>query len=266
MEFTLQTNVTVGAISNNFDELKAEIAKVAENYKGLVVQDADGAKTAKEELAYLRKFTKQVNDRRIAVGKEFDAPKVAFEAEVKAMLAPVNEVIAEIDGELKAYEQGETDKKWAEIHAIIDKALADVDPATADYIRGFASLNNPKWENKGETIQKITKDIEEQITVIQNGVAVIKQTTEENLIPDLLWKYKETGNLSEALLYKDELKAQKAQVEAVGKTVAPSTATETEESTVCAVFKFKGTRSAIQSVLDYAKANGVEYTQIRKEG
>ena len=66
---------------NNFDELKAKINGYAKKYDGLVATD-ESLKGAKSARAELNKLIKTINDKRIAVKRDYDEPYNDFKRDV----------------------------------------------------------------------------------------------------------------------------------------------------------------------------------------
>lgn len=110
----------LGILNWNFEELNRQLDVQLEKYKGLTFTD-DQMPEAKKTRAALNKVAKEINDRKIAVKKEFCAPYTEFEEQAKQLIRKINDVSGEIDAQVKDYEeQRRADKRkrieawWAE--------------------------------------------------------------------------------------------------------------------------------------------------------
>ena len=110
----------LGILNWNFEELNRQLDVQLEKYRGLTFTD-DQMPEAKKTRAALNKVAKEINDRKIAVKKEFCAPYTEFEEQAKQLIRKINDVSGEIDAQVKDYEeQRRADKRkrieawWAE--------------------------------------------------------------------------------------------------------------------------------------------------------
>ena len=110
----------LGILNWNFEELNRQLDVQLEKYKGLTFTD-EQMPEAKKTRAALNKVAKEINDRKIAVKKEFCAPYTEFEEQAKQLIRKINDVSGEIDAQVKDYEeQRRADKRkrieawWAE--------------------------------------------------------------------------------------------------------------------------------------------------------
>ena len=94
----------IKSIEWNHEEIKKEIAEKVEYYKNLVYTD-NQIKEAKADRAALNKFVKALEDKRKEVKKQCLAPYEDFEANMKEIIAVVNEPIALIDSQIKDHEK-----------------------------------------------------------------------------------------------------------------------------------------------------------------
>ena len=90
-------------INFNYAEIKQQLEEQMEIYKGMEYTD-DTIKEAKTDRATLNKLSKEIDDRRKAVKKEYNKPLDAFESQVKDLLSIIKEPIEIIDSKVKDYE------------------------------------------------------------------------------------------------------------------------------------------------------------------
>lgn len=129
-------------IEANFPEIAARIAEITDLYAGTVVT-LDYLPQAKKDRAYLNGLVKSVDQRRIEAKKAYMAPYEAFESQVKALLAPVREVSAELDAQIKRLEEEQKVEKrmrLASYYGDVAGALAEAVP--------FERIEDPAWLNK----------------------------------------------------------------------------------------------------------------------
>ena len=135
--------VNTSPISLNYEELKHELAAKVEPYKGLIVTE-DAIPTAKADLANIRRLMKALDDRRKEVKKEYEAPLKDFEAQIKDIISVANEAADNIDGQIKAFEKADDEKKLNRIKLFFNMAFGELAKVVP-----FERINNPKWLNKG---------------------------------------------------------------------------------------------------------------------
>ena len=155
-------------VTFNYQELKKEIAERTLPYKGLIVTE-DAIPTAKADLAKLRKLEKAIDDRRKDVKKEYNAPYMEFEANVKDILSDIQEAIGNIDSQVKGFEKQAEDEKLAQIKRFFGLAFGEL----AEEVR-FETIYNPKWLNKGYKMPEIEDEIAAAANKLHADIGVVK--------------------------------------------------------------------------------------------
>lgn len=120
MELVLKQISLPEAIEFNYSELKSEISERTAAYVGMVYSN-DQIKEAKSDVAMLRKFAKALNDERIRVKKEFLKPYEDFETKVRELTGITDKAIANIDNQVKEFEQKKKDEKREQIRALFEE-------------------------------------------------------------------------------------------------------------------------------------------------
>lgn len=203
MEFNLVTNIKQSipqAIVFNFDELKKELDERITPYKSLAVTE-DDLKEAKGDKANLNKLKKALNDKRIEVKKEYMQPLELFESQVKELVSIVDEGIINIDSQVKAFENKQTEDKLREITAFyVDEFedLIDVLP--------LGRILPDKWRNKGCKMSDIQQEIRDKVFKFRNDVNIIKAMNLE-CEDMMLDAYVKTLDMSAALQEKHDFEA-----------------------------------------------------------
>ena len=141
-EFTITKMQPGTEIEANFPEIAAKIAEITDLYAGAIVS-LDYLPQAKKDRAYLNGLVKSVDQRRIEAKKAYMQPYDAFEAQVKALLAPVREASANLDAQIKTLEEQEKANKRMRLVLYYEGmagALLEAVP--------FDRIEDPSWLNK----------------------------------------------------------------------------------------------------------------------
>ena len=109
----------------NFEELKAEISAVAQDYAASVYTD-DTIKNARADRAKLNKFVDALNAKRTEIRKQLLKPDEQFGREVKELTGIVQEAIESIDGQIKDYERRQREEKTAKIREFYEAHIHDI--------------------------------------------------------------------------------------------------------------------------------------------
>lgn len=174
--------VKVPEITFNFDELKAEITAIATEYQNTVAVDIEGAK---KDRARLNAFKKALNDRRIALSKEYTAPVDRFKVQVDELIGIIDRPAQMIDKRIKEAEAAEKAEKAAKI---TDALLPAYEAITAGLGRdesrykafmAAVAATFPKWLNKTVKIEAIQRDIEGIVGMAKQAFATLRQTEPE---------------------------------------------------------------------------------------
>lgn len=155
-------------VTFNYAELKKEIAERTLPYKGLIVTE-DAIPTAKADLANLRKLEKAIDDRRKAVKKEYNAPYMTFEAQIKDILSDIQAAEGNIDGQIKEFERRADEEKLGQIKVFYGLAFGDL----AKNVQ-FEKVYNPKWLNKGYKMPDIEAEISKAANTLRDNIETVK--------------------------------------------------------------------------------------------
>ena len=111
-------------IAWNNAELLTRVEATLKQYKGITYDDSQIA-TAKADRAQLNAFCKALNDERIRIGKVYNAPYEKFKGEVDEVLQKVKSTVAEIDAQVKAFEERKQQEKQNEIIEYFKATVGD---------------------------------------------------------------------------------------------------------------------------------------------
>ena len=200
MEFVMGNSLEAlpKTIDFNFEELKTQLASSLELYTGLVVTE-DGIKSAKDDRAKLNKLREALETKRKEVKKECMAPYSDFEGKVKELVALIDQPIAAIDGQLKAYEEQRRAAKRADILAIYEETVGELRS-----LLPFEKLWQDGWYNTGVSMKKIREAIVAAEAKAASDLEVLA-TVESEFAEAVKIKYLEHLDLNEALLERARL-------------------------------------------------------------
>lgn len=158
------------SIEWNHEEIKKEVAEKVSYYKGLVYTE-DQVKDAKADRATLNKFVKALEDKRKEIKAQCLAPYDKFEAEMKEVLAIVNEPIGLIDSQIKGFEEEKKKKKYDDIL----NAWKEIDAPEGITLE---KIYNPKWLNASVSLKKAVEEMTEKVEEIKNNIATLEKLPE----------------------------------------------------------------------------------------
>lgn len=254
----------------NFEELRAELAATLEKYQNLIVTE-DTIAEAKATRADLNRLKKAMNDNRISIGKAWNAPYDKFKAKVDELIKMVDEPTAEIDKQVKAFEQAERDDKAASIAEFYENNVKDLRD-----LLPLERIFDDKWLNKGVHLNTATNELYDRMEAVRREIETIQAMTIEHK-DFLLAAYLRTLNIGQALderrVYEEEQQAlkrrsgqearQETSQESQAAPPSPTTAAPTpqaqEETRDLALRFYSTTRAFRQELKAVAQKHGIKY-------
>lgn len=238
-----------GAISFNYEEIKAEITEKAEEY-AVAVYSSENIGAAKADRARLNKLKTMLNDERIKREKEFMKPFEEFKSQVADLVKIIEKPIAAIDKQVKAFEKAERlDKKGdcVEIFASITH------PDWLDYTQ----IENPKWYNKTTSLASVKEEIQGILNKIDNELGMIMNFCPNSAIG--IENYKRTLDVQKSLeIGKMAAEAQKKEEEKLPLPFAPDEDDE-EEYPEWVSFRAYLTTKTAKMLASWMKLNGIKF-------
>lgn len=209
-EIIIKTDLQLGSVIDNFDDVKAQVAIEMEQFKGITF-GPDQIKKAKETRANLNKIRTIADDRRKAIKKQFLEPLVVFEGRVKEIMALIDAPIAEIDAQLVEFEAKRVTEKKAAIQEILDELLAkrtEDDPTMEAFYRqcSLSWTYDSKWENSSVSLTAISQQINDKITNVIGAKHALDDGSKYG--PQLLGQFQESGDLLKVLEFRKKLEEQ----------------------------------------------------------
>lgn len=196
-----QTN---GIIKVNFEELENGLREKLAEYEGAVFTE-ESKSTAKGELANLRKLRKEIEDSRKQVKAEWMKPYEAFKVRVDGLLEIVDKPVNLIDSQLKEMEAVRVAKRKADIQALYDSVIGEL-----EYLP-LEKIYDSKWENASVKLPAVKKAMIEVIGKVYEEVTTIKNMDSE-VIPKALEMYKNDLSLANAVKYINNYESQRLEI------------------------------------------------------
>lgn len=156
----------------NKAEFEAAISEAVKDYQGLAYTD-DQIKEAKADRAELNKLKKAIDERRKAVKKAISAPYDEFEKEVREVTQKLDAAVAQIDAQVKAYEEKQKEEKKAAIEKCFRSKVGPLETTVT-----FDRIFDPKWLNATVTMKTIDTEMTARLANIQNGYDFCKNLPE----------------------------------------------------------------------------------------
>ena len=191
---------TIGSLVTNAKAIKTLVEKQIELYDISNYSTDDIAK-CKQDKALLNKAAKALNDKRIALEKEWNTPFDEFKTTVKETVDLIKSAATKIDSIIKQDDERGKEEKMAEIRKIAEKVgLPEVNVK-------LEKVMNPKWLNKSTSLKSIEKELAEKVETINESVATLLTYTD--VASAALARYHEDLDLNAAIKFANELQKQK---------------------------------------------------------
>lgn len=189
MELRLKQITFPEAIEFNFSELKKEITERMAEYTGLVYAE-EQIKDAKKDVAMLRKFAKALSDERIRVKKDLMKPYEEFEKKIKELTGLVDNVVGEIDSQIKSFEDKQKQDKLDNITSFFNTT------EHPEWLH-MSQIFNEKWLNASTSMKSVQDEINSKLEQIQNDLATLQNLPEFGF--EAAEVYKTTLDINKAL-------------------------------------------------------------------
>lgn len=278
MELILKSaEISIPHAIENLEQLKAEIMPKMEYYSSLVVTE-ESIRSAKADRANLNKLKKAISDQRIAVKKQCLAPYEALECECKELESLIIAPIAAIDAQIKAFEEIEKNKKYAELKAYFE-SVNNLEFLALD------DVLNPKWSNKTLSSESLKEEILTAINRISDDCEQLRIMYQNSpLLTPIINKFKEKKELSPVMVYAAQLEKElemeqkrkkESNYKAVENTVdipvkideIPEKSNEIRhniEPEITGTFRVTCTRDQLISLRDFMKSQEIKFEIVKE--
>lgn len=218
MELILNTNLETAipaVIDWNHEALKTELSERLAHYNNLVVTE-DAIKDAKADRAKLNKLRTAFDDKRKEVKKACLKPYEDFEKKAKEIIALIDQPIAAIDTQTKAFDEIQRTEKLGTLTAFYTANIGELRE-----VLPLEKVLPAKWENKGETIISITQQMLATIQRVKNEIGIIK-AMKLDFEQNVLDVYLRTLDMSAALAEKTRMEEQAERLKKLAEAQKPT--------------------------------------------
>ena len=207
-EISVVVSQEVGKITWNFEEIKEKLSKELEIFKKTVYTD-DTIKSAKTDIATLRKLSKNVEDRRKEIKVKCLEPYDAIEAQVKELLGLIDEPIKAINAQVEDYEKRRKEAVREKINEYWKQQSEKLPEDIRDKAR--QKIYDTRWENATATMKSWKEGIESSIESILKDIETIK-SFRSDFEDEIMQVYKKNLNLQPAVMRMNDLNQQREKI------------------------------------------------------
>lgn len=150
--------LTLGTLTTNALQLRDHVAEALERYTPENYSE-DNVDQAKSDRAILNKAAKELNDRRIQLERDWNAPLQEFKIIIGDTVKMISDGSAKIDAVVKGVESKAKAEKRAAIEELWDRKGITLLP--------LSKLWDDKWLNKTKRLPAIEKEIGEKLLKIE---------------------------------------------------------------------------------------------------
>lgn len=258
----------------NYEAVKQWVDDGLANYKG-IVYTPDTIAQAKKDRANLNRLIDAIDTKRKEMKAHYLHPYEEFEAQAKELVATIKTVNAEIDAQVKAYENFKKEEKQGEIKRLYEAMIGNL--AT---LVPYDKLHNPKWLNVTCSMGAVSEELGGKIERIEAGLKSIDTLgLDDDLADRVKSRFLQDYDLAGALAEKDriihereELARLKAAQDAAQppkpvaeeytpprqETPAPKqVGNDTDEMLIDITFRIRVTESKLKLLRQFMRENGI---------
>ena len=189
----------------NYDEFKGLVQAAMERYEGVTFTE-EQVKEAKEERARLNALKKAISDKRISIKNAVMAPYTQFEAEVKEITELIDKPIAEIDRQVREFEDAQKADKKEALRKHFEKAVEGM-----EFKPTFEQIFDSRYLNVSVSLARAKKDITEKVKRFRFNIENVIEGVEEEHRAIVRDKYLKTLDIALAMSEQNRLKELKRQ-------------------------------------------------------
>ena len=207
-EINVVVNQEPGKVTWNFEEIKSRLQEDLKIYQNTAYTD-DTIKTAKGDVAELRKLAAAIEDRRKEIKEECLKPYAIIEAQAKELVSLIDQPINAINEQVKDYERRRKEAARKEILSYWNEKVVALPEDIRE--KAHTTIYDERWENATATKKSWKEGIDNGIRKILDEIETIKSFKSE-FEEDVLVVYKVDLSLQKAIAKMNELKAQQERV------------------------------------------------------
>lgn len=195
--------LTLGTLTTNALQLRDHVAETLERYVPENYSE-DNVDQAKADRAILNKAAKDLNDRRIQLERDWNAPLQEFKSIIGDTVKMISEGSAKIDAVVKGVESRAKAEKRAAIEELWDRKGITLLP--------LSKLWDDKWLNKTKRLPAVEKEIGEKLLKIEAELDTLAAVDTEDG-DTLRAYYLDCLDLQRTLAYSATLKANRQRLQ-----------------------------------------------------
>lgn len=203
-----ELTITQGSLVFDFETAKAKLLEQIEPYNNVVFTE-DTKKDAKECVANLRRERKAYEDDFKKAKADYMKPFDAFWNESREFLSLYDAPIANISGQIEAFEQQRKEEKREHIAGLYREIMGD-DADLAKFLP-LATIYDSKWENATASDKKIKEAIMEKKLGAKTAIETIKAMHSDKE-EDALSLYRQTFDIAQSIQLINNYEQQKAEI------------------------------------------------------
>lgn len=241
------------AVIDNFEELKQMLSQQLEVYNNIVYTE-EGLKAAKADRAALNKLKKSIDERRKEIKKVYMQPYLVVEAQLKELIALIDEPIALMDAYINYEKEREKEIRRSEIsehYRSVSRVLGEF----ADAVFTSPAFYDSKWENKTTKAAEYRKQMEQKIATAAADIAMLRNSGGKHAAA-LTERYLQTLSMDDVLTYKATLEKADAAMGTVSEIADDDTVVGYK------VLRLSGTRSQMLQILNQIELLGMDVEEL----
>ena len=181
-----------GELVTNALKIKAFVEERLKDFEPGKYLDID---QAKKDRAVLNAASKELNNKRLELERQFMAPFEEFKKVIRETTGLIDEASRKIDAIVKAAEDEEREIKRKEIEKMYNEIGLDVVP--------LAKIFDQRWLNRTKKLSEVAEEIADRKIKIQNDLKVINSLPDKD---EVLAYYLDTLDISGAMSLAQRLK------------------------------------------------------------
>lgn len=207
-ELQIITQAPKEPIKANLEDLRQYIALVTKRFEGAFYSD-EQIKLAKKERADLRKLKDSIDTKRKALKAAWNAPYIAFENELKDILAQIDKPVMLIDQQVKDFESRQKQARREHLEEVFNQAN------TLGELLSFDRVLTDEMLRLSVSQARASNDLANRVLQIVDDVTKLEALVQPEYRTSVLSAYFKDFNFANALMKQKELELEKAKQEAV---------------------------------------------------
>ena len=197
----IEADADVGKFYENFDKVKKKIGRMVEPYRNAVFT-LDMEKDAKKVHAELKAMADDIDKKRIAVKKKYEAPLKIFEGKANELKKVIEEVRLPIKAQLDSFDASIREDKKRKVFGVIDELKARIIPENlTDLFDNSGGVEfDDKWLNRSCSLSTVSDAVTDKMKafVVDSNIVMDLAGDDIELQSVLLSEYAKTRNLEKA--------------------------------------------------------------------